>query len=107
MDGIRVNSLIDSNRPLAKLAYAEEFVGDTERKTAAYIDVREDLSTGSTHKLPAEVEFCKRSNRWWLLRASNTEAKIIARYESDSLEGMNSIKSELASLLAKYGLKLG
>ncbi|MCC8372437.1 MAG: phosphomannomutase/phosphoglucomutase [Rickettsia endosymbiont of Pseudomimeciton antennatum] len=47
------------------------------------------------------------SNRWWLLRASNTEAKIIARYESDSLEGMNSIKSELASLLAKYGLKLG
>ncbi|MCC8483675.1 MAG: phosphomannomutase/phosphoglucomutase [Rickettsia endosymbiont of Labidopullus appendiculatus] len=45
--------------------------------------------------------------RWWLLRASNTEGKIIAKYESDSLEGMNSIKSELSSLLAKYGLKLG
>ncbi|MCC8398324.1 MAG: aconitate hydratase AcnA [Rickettsia endosymbiont of Labidopullus appendiculatus] len=49
------------NRPIRKLAYAEEFVGDTERKTAAYIDVREDLSTGSTHKLPAEVEFPNRS----------------------------------------------
>ncbi|MCC8483504.1 MAG: palindromic element RPE1 domain-containing protein, partial [Rickettsia endosymbiont of Labidopullus appendiculatus] len=48
-------------RPLAKLAYAEEFVGDTERRTAAYSSVREDSSTGSTHKLPAEVEFCKRS----------------------------------------------
>ncbi len=47
------------------------------------------------------------SNAWWLLRSSNTEAKIIAKYESDSLEGLNSIKSELASLLAKYGLKLG
>ncbi|WP_425363616.1 phosphomannomutase/phosphoglucomutase [Candidatus Tisiphia endosymbiont of Hybos culiciformis] len=47
------------------------------------------------------------SNAWWLLRASNTEAKIIARYESDSLEGLNSIKSELSSLLAKYGVKLG
>ncbi|WP_341757195.1 MULTISPECIES: phosphomannomutase/phosphoglucomutase [unclassified Candidatus Tisiphia] len=46
-------------------------------------------------------------NRWWLLRASNTEAKIIARYESDSLEGLNNIKSELSSLLAKYGLTLG
>ncbi len=46
------------------------------------------------------------SNAWWLLRASNTEAKIIARYESDSLEGMNSIKSELSSLLAKYGLNI-
>ncbi|WP_425361398.1 palindromic element RPE1 domain-containing protein [Candidatus Tisiphia endosymbiont of Ceraclea dissimilis] len=51
-----------SNRPLAKLAYAEEFVGDTEQRTAAYSNVREDSSTGSTHKLPAEVEFCKRSN---------------------------------------------
>ncbi len=50
------------NRPLAKLAYAEEFVGDTERRTAAYLSVREDSSTGSTHKLPAEVEFCRRSN---------------------------------------------
>ncbi|MCC8398408.1 MAG: palindromic element RPE1 domain-containing protein [Rickettsia endosymbiont of Labidopullus appendiculatus] len=48
-------------RPLAKLAYAEKFVGDTERRTAAYSSVREDSSTGSTHKLPAEVEFCKRS----------------------------------------------
>ncbi|WP_250312257.1 phosphomannomutase/phosphoglucomutase [Rickettsia endosymbiont of Oedothorax gibbosus] len=46
------------------------------------------------------------SNAWWLLRASNTEAKIIARYEADSLEVMNSIKSELSSLLAKYGLNI-
>ncbi|WP_341751156.1 palindromic element RPE1 domain-containing protein [Candidatus Tisiphia endosymbiont of Piscicola geometra] len=52
----------DGNRPLQKLAYAEEFEGDTERRTAAYSDVREDSSTGSTHKLPAEVEFSERSN---------------------------------------------
>ncbi|MCC8398480.1 MAG: single-stranded-DNA-specific exonuclease RecJ [Rickettsia endosymbiont of Labidopullus appendiculatus] len=50
------------NRPLSKLAYAEEFVGDTSPRTAAYSNVREDSSTGSTHKLPAEVEFRKRSN---------------------------------------------
>ncbi|MCC8397765.1 MAG: palindromic element RPE1 domain-containing protein [Rickettsia endosymbiont of Labidopullus appendiculatus] len=48
-------------RPLAKVAYAEEFEGDTERRTAAYSNVREDSSTVSTYKLPAEVEFCKRS----------------------------------------------
>ncbi|MCC8483347.1 MAG: palindromic element RPE1 domain-containing protein, partial [Rickettsia endosymbiont of Labidopullus appendiculatus] len=46
-------------RPLAKLAYAEEFEGDAERRTAAYLSVREDSSTASTYKLPAEVEFCK------------------------------------------------
>ncbi|MCC8482963.1 MAG: palindromic element RPE1 domain-containing protein, partial [Rickettsia endosymbiont of Labidopullus appendiculatus] len=50
-----------NNRPLAKLAYAEEFEGDAERRTAAYLSVREDSSTASTYKLPAEVEFCKRS----------------------------------------------
>ncbi|HJD63797.1 MAG TPA: palindromic element RPE1 domain-containing protein, partial [Rickettsia endosymbiont of Sericostoma sp.] len=45
------------NRPLAKLAYAEEFEGDAERRTAAYSSIREDSSTASTYKLPAEVEF--------------------------------------------------
>ncbi|MCC8371502.1 MAG: palindromic element RPE1 domain-containing protein [Rickettsia endosymbiont of Pseudomimeciton antennatum] len=48
-------------RPLAKLAYAEKFEGDAERRTATYLSVREDSSTASTSKLPAEVEFCKRS----------------------------------------------
>ncbi len=48
-------------RPLRKLAYREEFEGDTERSTATYIDIREDASTGSTYKLPLEVEFPKRS----------------------------------------------
>ncbi len=55
------NSL-ENNRPLAKLAYAEEFEGDAERRTAAYSSVREDSSTASTSKLPAEVELGKRSN---------------------------------------------
>ncbi|MCC8372264.1 MAG: palindromic element RPE1 domain-containing protein [Rickettsia endosymbiont of Pseudomimeciton antennatum] len=35
--------------------YAEEFEGNTEYKTAAYSDVREDLSTGSLSKLPEEI----------------------------------------------------
>ncbi len=48
-------------RPLTKLAYAEEFVGDTERRTEAYSSVCEDSSTASLSKLPAEVEFYKRS----------------------------------------------
>ncbi|MFV9861086.1 MAG: palindromic element RPE1 domain-containing protein, partial [Rickettsia aeschlimannii] len=37
--------------------------GDTERRTAAYIEVREDSSTGSTYKLPLAVEFRKMSNK--------------------------------------------
>ncbi|WP_341762630.1 palindromic element RPE1 domain-containing protein [Candidatus Tisiphia endosymbiont of Melanophora roralis] len=50
------------NRLLSKLAYAERFEGDAERRTAAYSNVREDSSTASTYKSPAEVEFRKKSN---------------------------------------------
>ena len=39
-----------------------------------------------------------------LLRASNTEAKIIARCESTSQDGLGRVQAELLSLLAQYGL---
>ncbi len=48
-------------RHLSKPAYREEFKRDTERSTAAYIDIREDASTGSTSKLPLEAKFGKMS----------------------------------------------
>ncbi len=51
----------NSIRPPSKLAYAEGFEGDTSPRTAAYSSVREDSSTGSTYKSPAEVEFRRRS----------------------------------------------
>ncbi|WP_342267541.1 palindromic element RPE1 domain-containing protein [Candidatus Tisiphia endosymbiont of Empis tessellata] len=50
-----------SIRPLSKLACAEGFEGDAERRTAAYSNIREDSSTASTYKSPAEVEFRRRS----------------------------------------------
>ncbi|XVN40923.1 MAG: UDP-N-acetylmuramoyl-L-alanine--D-glutamate ligase [Rickettsia endosymbiont of Argas persicus] len=57
---------VGKNRHFAKFAYREEFKGDTARSTAAYIEVREDASTGSTYKLPLEVEFGKISNGYVL-----------------------------------------
>ncbi|WP_371920393.1 palindromic element RPE1 domain-containing protein [Rickettsia sp. TH2014] len=48
-------------RHLSKPAYREEFKGDTEHSATAYTLVREDSSTGSTSKLPLEVEFGKMS----------------------------------------------
>ncbi|XVN40502.1 MAG: NADH-quinone oxidoreductase subunit C [Rickettsia endosymbiont of Argas persicus] len=52
---------LDKLRPSQKFAYKEEFVGDTEHSTAAYKEVLEDASLGSTPKLPLEVEFLERS----------------------------------------------
>ncbi|MFU7501308.1 MAG: palindromic element RPE1 domain-containing protein, partial [Candidatus Tisiphia sp.] len=37
------------------------------RRTAAYSNVREDSSTASTYKSPAEVEFRKKSNELTLI----------------------------------------
>ncbi len=59
-------------RYLSKVAYREEFKGNTERRTAAYTSVREDSSTGSTYKLPLEVEFGKMSIDFILLYSQNS-----------------------------------
>ncbi|WP_341787832.1 glycosyltransferase family 4 protein [Rickettsia endosymbiont of Cantharis rufa] len=40
-----------------KSSYKEEFERDTSPRTAAYIDIREDSSTGLTYKLPLEVTY--------------------------------------------------
>ncbi|MDE8611736.1 palindromic element RPE1 domain-containing protein [Rickettsia felis] len=49
-------------RVLRKRGFRKEFEEDTEAlATATYKSVCEDASTGSTYKLPLEVEFPKRS----------------------------------------------
>ncbi|MCC8399244.1 MAG: palindromic element RPE1 domain-containing protein [Rickettsia endosymbiont of Platyusa sonomae] len=65
-------------KPLAKLAYAEEFEGDASPRTAAYSSVHEDSSTASLSKLPAEVELCKRSiiNLLWYLQVLHSNIRI-------------------------------
>ncbi|WCR56862.1 palindromic element RPE1 domain-containing protein [Rickettsia asembonensis] len=52
----------DNISHLSKLAYREEFVGDTSPRTAVYKNDCADASTGSTHKLPLEVEFREMAN---------------------------------------------
>ncbi|ABV73189.1 S-adenosylmethionine:tRNA ribosyltransferase-isomerase [Rickettsia canadensis str. McKiel] len=59
---IKAKLNLEKNRPLSKLAYRDKFEGDMECRTAVYTNVREDSSTGSTYKLPLEVELEKRSN---------------------------------------------
>ena len=41
---------------------------------------------------------------WWLLRASNTQAVLVARAESGTEAGLSKLKSELAGQLAASGL---
>lgn len=41
---------------------------------------------------------------WWLLRASNTEAKIIARYQPNESEGSTALRGELSSVLRSVNI---
>jgi phosphomannomutase len=43
---------------------------------------------------------------WWLVRASNTQAIIVARAEASSEAGFAQVKAELAAELAASGLSL-
>ena len=43
---------------------------------------------------------------WWLLRASNTQAVIVARAEASSEAGLARVKQQLAAELAPSGLAL-
>jgi len=42
---------------------------------------------------------------WWLLRASNTQAVLVARCESTNAEGLDRLKHELSQQLTKSGLE--
>ncbi len=43
---------------------------------------------------------------WWLLRASNTQAVLVARAESSTYEGLERLKAQLAKQVAASGLKV-
>ncbi len=45
-------------------------------------------------------------NGWWLLRASNTQPVIVARCESNSIAGLESLKSDLVAITAEFNLKI-
>ncbi len=42
---------------------------------------------------------------WWLLRASNTQAVLVARCEAQTAEGLERLKALLAEQLAASGLR--
>ncbi len=44
---------------------------------------------------------------WWLLRASNTQAALIARCESATPEGLARLTTQLTQLLSHYQLQIG
>jgi phosphomannomutase len=42
---------------------------------------------------------------WWLLRASNTQAVLVARCESANAEGLERLKNQLRQQLTESGIE--
>ena len=76
------------------------------RKFAVVREVRERLRKAGAEMTDIDGVRVRTADGWWLLRASNTQAVLVARAESATAEGLARLKRELAAELAASGVQL-
>ena len=76
------------------------------RKFEVVREVRERLRRSGAEMTDIDGVRVRTSDGWWLLRASNTQAVLVARAESATAEGLVRLKQELAAELAASGVQL-
>jgi phosphomannomutase len=77
-----------------------------DRKFAVVREVRERLRKMGAEITDIDGVRVRTPDGWWLLRASNTQAVLVARAESGSMAGLTRLKSALAAALAASGVEL-
>jgi phosphomannomutase len=75
-----------------------------DRKFAVVAEVAERLKASGETVSDTDGVRVTTEDGWWLLRASNTQAVLVARAESTSENGLSKLKSALAGQLAASGL---
>ena len=76
------------------------------RKFEVAREVRERLRKAGAEMTDIDGVRVRTPDGWWLLRASNTQAVLVARAESATPEGLARLKQELAAELAASGVQL-
>jgi phosphomannomutase len=76
------------------------------RKFEVVREVRERLRQAGTEMTDIDGVRVRTPDGWWLLRASNTQAVLVARAESATETGLARLKQELVAELAKSGVEL-
>ena len=76
------------------------------RKFAIVEELRDRLHRRGAEIIDIDGVRVRNPDGWWLLRASNTQAVIVARAESTSEAGLERLKQQLAAELAPSGLAL-
>jgi phosphomannomutase len=76
------------------------------RKFEVVREVRERLQKAGAEVTDIDGVRVRTSEGWWLLRASNTQAVLVARAEAATDEGLARLKKELGAELARSGVAL-
>ena len=82
------------------------FPCDETRKFEVVREVRERLRRARADMTDIDGVRVQSADGWWLLRASNTQAVLVARAESTTEEGLARLKKALAAQLAASGVEL-
>jgi phosphomannomutase len=77
---------------------------DEARKFAIVAEVAERVRRQGTEVVAIDGVRVKSPDGWWLVRASNTQAVIVARAEASTPEGLARLKGEITSQLAESNL---
>ncbi|MFL1461102.1 phosphoglucomutase/phosphomannomutase PgmG [Roseococcus sp. DSY-14] len=76
-----------------------------ERKFAVVEEVRGRLAAEGAQVSAVDGVRVQTADGWWLLRASNTQAVLVARCEASSAEGLERLKASLVRQLEASGLQ--
>lgn len=77
-----------------------------DRKFSVIEEVKQRLSDAGADFNDVDGVRVQEAHGWWLLRASNTQAVLVARCEGESDEALSKLKESLAEQLAASGLSL-
>jgi phosphomannomutase len=77
-----------------------------ERKFAVVDEVKARLAKAGADVSDIDGVRVNEAGGWWLLRASNTQAVLVARAEADGPERLEKLKASLAAQLKQSGLEL-
>ena len=81
------------------------FACDDHRKFEVIAEVTGRLKSGGAKLSDIDGVRVQTADGWWLLRASNTQAVLVARAESPTPEGLERLKAALVSQLMQSGLE--
>jgi len=76
------------------------------RKFAVIDEVKDRLNQSGANFSPVDGVRVMNADGWWLLRASNTQAVLVARCESTSHDGLARLQNNLSEQLSASGIKL-